>query len=270
MFKLSSLLSIIFRITLIFLIVFIWARYYIDSLYIAIIVSCLGTIMIDLFIKLIRNKHDKTLSLKRAELEKIESINNTFLFGDENETLMFFYNLALKKHNAIKKKDYILIEHDNGEKIVLMPFYTYRKVNVDDLILCVNKIKKIGPTKLVLCVSSADSLIYKFVEKLSLEIVILNKEETYLKLLSEYNFYPDNLINLKEVQKNNIKTLVSYSLNKSRTKGYFLASCIMLFSSFLVRYNIYYIIFSTFLLILSLISFINPRFNKKIPKKILD
>ena len=94
-------------------------------------------------------------------------------------------------------------------------------------------------------------------------------QKTYFKLLKVYDFYPEKVIELKQSQKITINDLLAYSLNKKRTKGYFLASCIMLFSSFLVKYNLYYIIFSTLLLILSLISFINPKFNKKISENIL-
>ncbi len=268
-FSISTVFSMLFRISLIFLISFIWARYYIDSLYLAIFVSALATIMIDIFIKLLSTKHQTSLSLKKKELEKIEDCRNSFLFGEEKQTLDFYYKLAKSKHEATKKKEYILIEHDNGEKIVLFPFYTYRKFAIDDLIFCINKIKNIGCTKLVICTNEYDGTVNKFADKISLNILILNCEQTYLKLLKVYDFYPEKIIELKTSQKNSIKDLLAYSLNKKRTKGYFLASCIMLFSSFLVKYNIYYIIFSTLLLILSLISFINPKFNKKISENVL-
>ena len=268
-FSISSIFSMLFRISLIFLICFIWARYYIEKLYLAIIVSALATIMIDVFIKIVSTKHQTTLSIKKKELEKIEECKNSFLFGEEKQTLDFYYKLAKKKHEAVKKKEYVLVENVNGEKIVLFPFYTYRKFTIDDLIVCINKIKNIGVTKLVICTNEYETAVSKFADKMSLKILILNCEQTYFKLLKVYDFYPEKVIELKQSQKNTIKDLLAYSLNKKRTKGYFLASCIMLFSSFLVKYNLYYIIFSTLLLILSLISFINPKFNKKISENIL-
>ena len=266
-FKLSSMFSFLFRIFLIFSLVFIWARYYVDNFAYSVILACVLTVVIDLILKIISNRRNERYNLKNKELELIEQINNTFVVQDEQETLNFFEKLVKKRHSAERTKDYVLIT-DQDQKIVLMPFYTHRKFNADDLVFCINKIKNVGAKKLIVCVGEYDDNVLKFAENFSLNILILNKTQSYLKLFKEYDCYPENLVSLRVSKKNNMKELVAFSLNKKRTKGYFFSSFVLLFSSFFVRFNLYYLIIASVLLVLALISFINPKFNKKIPEKI--
>ena len=152
--------------------------------------------------------------------------------------------------------------------MLLYPYYKFEEFNTEDLILTYNSAKKLNANKLVICVNKINTNVLKIKDKLDIKIIILDKYQTYEKLFKEYNYFPQEFI--IKTPKNSFKSLVEYSLNKKRTKGYFIASIILLFSSFIVKYNIYYLIFSSILLILSLFSFINPKFNKKIEDNILD
>lgn len=268
----QNLFSLFFRLVLIYFIIFIWVRYYSKDMSFAIWLTALLTFFVEVVIRIITNKKTYKIKLKQVELKQVEIITNTFIFNDDKFAINFFYNLAKQKHNATKKKDYILIEDNNTEKVVLYPYYTYRNFSTDDLIIILNKIKSLNISKLIICTSKADKDAVKFSCLLSFKILILEKEETYIKLLKEYNYFPDekDLIEIKETTKNSFKTILVHSISPGRTKGYFISSLILLFSVLIVPYNIYYLVFSSLLLLLSLISFLSPIFfRKKMPVQVI-
>lgn len=263
----NKIISKIFRLFLIFIISLIWCRYFIENLALALALTIIFTLILDTLITLIFYNKNKKLNLKNSEIEKAQNYCNKFIFSNSSYTINFFYNLVTKRYKAKKFSKYIIIEHKES-KVMLFPFYKYEDFNIQDLILTYNTAKKLNMAKLVVCTNTINNNVLKVIEKLDIKIIVLDKFQTYEKLFKEYNYYPQEFI-IKNT-KNTFKYLMEYSLNKKRTKGYFIASLILLFSSFIVKYNIYYLISSSLLLILSLFSFINPKFNKVNTENIFD
>ena len=263
----NKIISSIFRLTLIFLFTFIWFRYFISDLSYSLIVSILSTLIIDLFITLIRRKKSSIASLKNSEIKKAENYCNKFVFSEPSYAVNFFFKLAKTRHEAKKTKHCVIIEHENSCTL-LYPFFTFEEFGTTQLIIAYNEAKKNNSSKLVLCVNEAGKNVKNVADKLDIKIIILNKFDTYNKLFKEYNYYPEEL--QITTQPTTFKSLLAYSLNKKRTKGYLFASIILVLSSFIVKYNIYYLVMSSVLLILALLSFINPKYNKVEVENLLD
>ena len=257
-----------FRILIIFLVCFVWCRYFIDNLWISLVVTIIFTLLIDIILNFFKNKKQKKKNIHQEEETKIQQYINTFIFSEDSFSVNFFYELAKIKHQAQKKNKYIEIINSN-KKIILFPYFMYRDFNTDDLVLVYSKTKSETPTRLIICTNTVDNNAIKLAQKLPLEIYILDASQVYEKLLKEYNHYPC-LTKLKSETKLGFKDLISYALNKKRTKGYFIASVILLLSSFFVPYKIYYIVMATLLLVLSLVSFSNPKYNKIENVELLD
>lgn len=209
-------------------------------------------------------KNEKEYMKTKEEIEANE-IATSFAF-DKKGAVDFFYNLAKIKHSAVKRTNYVLIDNKNDEsnenKTVLFPNFSLSKFMPQDLVEILNKLKRTNYTKLVVCayeISKEAMILSSQIE--SVNIILLDKFDTYNKLLKPYNFFPENIISLKKSKKLKLKEIVSNSLNKKRSKGYFLASIVLLFSSFIFKMNLYYVITSSVLLLLSLISFILPKYN---------
>ena len=79
------------------------------------------------------------------------------------------------------------------------------------------------------------------------------------EVYKKYNFFPNQLVELNQSAKLKFKEFLTLAINKKRSKGYFFASIVLLLSSFLFRMNLYYIISSSVLLVLCLISFLIPQ-----------
>ncbi len=267
-FSIFKTFDMFFRIVVIFLICFVWCRYFIDSLWLSLILTVILTLSIDFFIKFLFNRKTRKNKAILDEQEKIQNYINSFIFSDDSFSVNFFCDLAKKKYNVIKKTKFIQIEHTCNH-VILYPYFMYREFNADDLITVFNKVKSLHPKKIVICTNKIDSLATKLSAKLPIKTILLDYIDTYNQLLVKYDCFPP-MTKLNEQQKPNMKYLLGYALNKKRTKGYFIASLFLLFSSFIVPYKIYYVIMSSILLTLSFISYINPKFNKKENVELLE
>lgn len=264
--------NIFFRICLIFLICLVWFRYFVDNFWLSILYTSLTTIILEVGLHYFIVKKDEREFLKKEELLMAEKIAISFCFNSK-KSVDYFFKLARQKHSAIKRSKYILIENKvdgDTNQVVLYPFYKMNKFMPQDLIDVLGSLKRVEFCKIVLCVNESSKEVLSLANQMSdKKIVILDKYETFHKLIKPYNFYPEELVELKKNKKHKFQELVAYSLNKKRSKGYFFASIILLFSSFIFRMNLYYVIMSSLLLLLSLISFILPKFNNIKPEEIL-
>jgi len=257
----------LFRFLLFFTLSFIWCRYYINSIYATLTISIIFSFVLDIILNFISKKREGKQNLKNEEIKKAENYSNKFIFSQPNYAINFYFNLAQKRHNAKKLKNGVLIEHKDT-KILIYPYYRITNFNSENFVDSYNYAKKNKANKLIICANEFEKNIEKLASSLDINVVFLNKYDAYKKLMKEYNYFPEEL-SLKEI-KTTFKSLIEHGLNKKRMKGYLISAFILIFSSFIVKFNIYYLIMSSILIILALFSYFNPKFNKKIPDQILD
>ena len=108
--KLLIILQIFIKCSLIFLICFIWLRFILDSLWLAIILSFAITLTIELITVMFKRSKGIKNSLKAKEKEDAENMFYSLLH-DKNK-VDFFYNLAKARHqNVSKNKSYVVLAH---------------------------------------------------------------------------------------------------------------------------------------------------------------
>lgn len=254
--KISFIFQVIFKISLIFLVVFIWVRYFVRSLIWSIVITAAVTLVIDLITRLISRKKQTASALKKAEREEAE---NCFLsLSIDDSALDFFLKLAKLRHTAEKKEGYILIKHKEGEKVMLVPFLSHRPLSPDDIAIWASVAQKIEAQKVVLACGSVAKESFSFAKNFDFEFTLLDQYETYQKLYKEYGLLPEIKMKYKKEKALAFKDLVTYSLNRSRAKGYFISALILTISTIFVRTTIYYCIVASLLVVLALVSLYNP------------
>ncbi len=254
--KVSFVFQVIFKLTLIFLIVFVWVRYFVRSLVWAVVITAAVTLVIDIITRLISRKRQTASALKKAEREEAENI---FLSLSLNaNALDFFLTLAKKKHTAEKKDNLILIKHEGGEKVLLIPHLSFNPISPDDIAGFASKAQKMEAAKVVIVCFSAQKESFSFAKNFDFEFVILDQYEAYQKLYKPYDCKPEISMKYKKEKALAFKDLVTYSLNRSRAKGYFISALILTLSTLFVRATIYYCVVASMLIIFALISLYNP------------
>ena len=260
---LNSIISQVFRLTLLFLLAFIWVRYYERNLWLAVLYSAIISIILDAILSLIlRNKQQKT-SLKKEELNLARTFANHFIFNHKSVALNFFSGL-LGKHFEIKKKTSFLWWEKGDDVIVFFPIFSTNTVKIRDLISIYNSINlPTKPTKIIVCAADFDRETINFSKSAPINFMLFDQFDTYEKLMKPNNVFPKNINHKNTPAKANWQVVAEYALNRKRTKSWLFSSLLLIFSSFFVRVSVYYLVISSLLLILAIISFTNTKYNSK-------
>jgi hypothetical protein len=207
-------------------------------------------------------------ALKIADKEQSITENGTLKIVDkeplkaQNKTFKITAKEPLKVQNnkpSIEtKSDMILINN-----VAIRPIYTTTEITDKDVLESYAKIKNTSTKKLILCCQSyspkASEIASVITEK---NIVIFSEYDAYKNIFKPCEFVAPTLFEQSKEKKNKLKNYLKIAFNKKRTKSYLSVSVILLFSSFILRYNIYYLVFATITTAFALYSHFNTKFNE--------
>ena len=124
---LSIIFQVLLKSSIIFLIFYIWLKYIFQSTWLALVVSFVITLLLELISTYVKRKKGIKSNLKVKEKEDAENMFFT-LSRDENR-VDFFFKLAKTRHNNVNKfKRYIIVHHEGGQDVVLYPFIKYQNL----------------------------------------------------------------------------------------------------------------------------------------------
>lgn len=261
--KLSLLIDNLFLIISIFIISFLWVRYYEHNSFFILLFSSLITFALCSIIALVKNKkNSKTLS-KKTRLNCIENMSKKLMFQSQKQTLYFFEYVL--QHKNIKYEIYG--NFIRFESTLIYPLFSKLECNANDIIETIidTNSQNIVFNKIIIVSNSYTNDAVKISKLYNKKVMLLNKEETFstffepINYVFENNSQKHNKVSFKE----KISNLTQIAFNKSRTKSYVLSSIILIIGSYFMRYNIYYLCFATLLIFFALFSQFNKPFNTK-------
>lgn len=252
--KFSKISNKIFLICSIYLISFIWLEYKIHSIknasLIAIPITLLFLLVYTFLSKIWSAKNKKALS--KSELK--QNLYNQLIWG--NSDTINKYILSILGYDNLTK-----ISNTHYENTSIAIHFNFKKEVINSFDLA-NIIRETTSNSIiVVCLHS--NITSQPQDK---EICIIDLEKLCNLLGEQITNFPTN-IKLKNKPKYRLKDLLCIALNKRKAKGYFLSSLMLIFLSLFTPYNIYYIIVSTVLLLLAIISRINTKFNTWVNEK---
>ena len=258
-YRIVNLIDKIFISVAIFLIIYAWINFYIRNLWTTFFLSLIFTFAV-LFIlfyftekkqnKLSLNKKNVDdmnkyflafrLSAKTKKIELLEKIlSKTTKTQVQNEKLYFFSkdkkNLAILSTHIDKMTQSNLIEllDQNYEE------------DVDDFYIFCNEINPNVNTKI-------------FTNK---TIHLIDKQTLYKDYFLKYNIFPDDSNLAKGITKLKFIDILKGMFTPNKARSYFFCGLILIFSSIILPYHIYYLIFGSMLLLFSIICKILPKFK---------
>lgn len=253
--KINYIIKFLISFFMFFLLSFVWIRFLLRSIILTITFSTIISLFVEFLLQLIIFKKEKKTSLKQKEKEEAE---NMFLsLSISQDVMSFYYKLASTRYKCDKKKNYVVIQHDDYN-VILYPFIIFSTVSPEEIRKIIVNLKNENFKKLVVCCHDFSKEALSFSKNFNFEIVLMNKFETYLNLYKEYNVFPTTTLNYKKTKKESLKDILSFSFNRSKTKNYLFSAVVILFSSFFIRLNLYYSIFASLLIIFAIVSFFHP------------
>lgn len=251
-------MDIVFISIAIFLIVFAWLQFFLKNILLSLFASIFVSIGIMLLLRLIFNKKHSLAQnalLKQDNMVKfklaIQTMSNTKL-------TQLIKKLIPKHYLPISKNGDIVFTKNGHTHLITFCFSTELS---DGKVLDLIKTKK-SSNLIIVCGSvlpSIKSIIKAFVDT---KITIITLDDLY-EICEENNVVVDTSnINLNK-PKLTFKNLLKNSISREKSKGYFISGLVLLFTSIIIPYSVYYVVFSTALLTLSLICRLQPKTQHK-------
>ena len=157
---------------LIFLLLFIWLKFALNSFWLSFVIAVALTMVIELIMKAIRNNKKNKQNLKLSQKEDAE---NMFVsLATSPNSLDFFYDLFSSRHNRVEKcQEYIVVCTEI--KTVFFPYLKLHQLTADDLFEISSKIKTENINKLVIICNDYDKTCQKYLSIFPFETIILDK-----------------------------------------------------------------------------------------------
>lgn len=260
-YKISRFLDYVFARLTAGLIIFIWIKYYVKSLYLSLLYTAIAMAVLIIAFDIIFRRKKSSDDVK--DKIKKEQIMNQLCFNSAAENFELFSNLLSKRYEVENKKTCLLIKKDGQIKAVFLKF-SPSKLGQGNVIEAVKESKELGVQKILILCNGAQNNAYSFAACVDgYDITILDDKAVY-ELMKRYQTFPEINQKINKFPKNlQLKEIAAIALSRKRVKGYFFASLLLLFSSFFVRYSIYYRVFATILLIMALVAMKDFKFVKE-------
>ena len=257
--RISNIFDFLIGTSFLFLVFFVWTRYFVHKIWLTIIISSVLTFFAISIYHIIQTKRQNKKILSENEMKNAHQISTKFLLMTKQEILKEFEKYLSIKYLTKSKSDYLII-NDN----ILRPIFSSATISDRDVIESYTKIKKMNVKKLIIVCQGASTEAKKIAELITdKKVVVLEEFDAFENIYKPLKFEIPK--NANERSKKNIGDYVSFALKKERTKNYLIVAFFLLFSSFILRYNIYYVVFASITTMLGLYSYFNKRFN--LPKR---
>lgn len=246
--KLSKISNIILKYFLLFAVCFLWLNYIRISNTLAFTISISVSIVVGYTIHLLQGLKTKRINVSKEENAKIENTSLQLMYGTKKQVLDFFYNTFKTKYTIKKHIDYITLNDYD-----FFPIYSTDTITQGDVLRAIKQ----SENEIIIACVSADQSAIKCAKLTSKNVVILTQTDVY-RVLKNYDSFPN--FNITKTAKKKLKfvDIKNSTFAKANAKGYIISSIIILFSSFFVRFNIYYTCISTLLLIFAGICLFHP------------
>ncbi len=255
-FKIVNLIDKIFVTISLFLLVFAWINFYMRSLWTSFILATIISIALINIIYFFINKKQTKINNIKVNNEKIDNMFLAFKLSSKEEKLNLLNKIYSVNFLTKIKKGVLFYEKDNKQHQIILATH-FDKVDQRTLLNLLDENATNADCYDVICVSSEyiNSNIYA-----NKSINIINKEKLY-KLFVETSVFPNTEMLAKNISKPKFKDILREFFVPSKSKSYFFCGLILIFSSIILPYHYYYIVFGSVFLLFSIICKLLPKFK---------
>ena len=258
-FKFVNILDTIFISFAIFFIIFAWVQFFLKNFMLSLILSAflsLGLILT------IRNFKYRKYTSYQLDINKKISLSHFKLAIQTMPTsklVSIIKSLLPAKYMAKTYKDDITFIKNDIKNI--FTFYYANELNESTLLNIINTHQT--PHLTIFCSTySQDVKIIANAFK-NMQISLVNLEELF-EIFNKHSIQLDTShIDLNK-HKITIKEILKNSISRNKSKPYFISGLVLLFTSLIIPYRLYYVIFSSILFSLSLICRFKPTTKSNI------
>ena len=244
--KFNDISNIIFKIFVIFSVSFFWINYYLRNFLSTFLISIAISLILTFIIKTIEKKKNNKSKLTKKDNENIKNLKNQFTFNSNKNNKVYLQKLL----NLNKKMQLNL----NGTNYLVLPFLSVFSIGEYEIAIAFKKSFSQSQNNIIIICNEitpdALKLAYSIKE---CEIKILTIETLYFNFIKPSNLFPKNVVTFSEKKKYKLKELFKFTFNKNNSKKFLKLGLFTYFLSIFTFYKLYYLIFGTILIAISLV-----------------
>lgn len=252
--------------------IFSWVRFYTKSIALSLVVGVIIAVMILLGFLYIYSKRNEKQTLKKAEQKQFEQLKFNLFFTPKAQTLDYFASILGKTKNIEKHSDFLILRENSAqndthstlrstiffaffdkEKLDFTTFLTFYRIavinNLNDIIICANAFEED-----VKCNASK----IRNIRTTLLPLTQYFKENQPAITATPFPIVADTL-----KPKLNKSEILRYAFSPARARNYLLFGLMILLTSFLVPFKIYYLIMGSLLCLTALLVRVVPLLKKQ-------
>ena len=259
-FKIINLFDKLFISISIFLIIYAWINFYVRNLWTTFFLSLIFSAACVFVLYYFLNKKQEKVELGKKNTDEMNKSFLVFRLTPRKQKMELLYNLLSKEFNT--KLDNGILTYIKDEKKHLVIVATHiERISENDLINLVDEFLDIDVDVIdIICNDVNPNINSKiFVDK---KIIFITKQKLYLDYFSKYQIFPDNSKIDTSITKLRFKDILNNMFIPQKAKSYFFCGLILIFSSIILPYHIYYIVFGSLLLIFSILCKILPKLKQ--------
>ena len=253
-FKIINLIDKLFVSICIFLVVYAWINFYIRSLWTTFFLSLIFSFAIIFVLYYFLDKKQEKTKKSKQRTNEINKYHLAFRLMPRNEKKALIKHI-LSKQFGIQINDDLSYEKDGKKSIILISTES-EILSQNDLINLIESAYNEDLDSYIIICNSHMGLKTKILKNKT--ITLIDKDNLF-DMFQATEIYPD-ISNLDDsVIKFSWKDFFLNMFQKQKAKSYFFAGFILIFSSIILPYHIYYLLFGSTLLIFALLCKLLPK-----------
>ena len=267
-FTLSVVLDLFFFSLISFCISVAWLRYFLSNTFLIVFFSTIVSICVAILLIFIKFKRQKTRILNKTQKNELLFLKKTLLTSGLNHSKNFLNNIFYLRKNSNKlfnsfKTYYFENQHNFFIGLNCALFFNFNSLKISeqqikDFFLEINykhfnkkELNDKSTTIFILANDFSESC-KEFVSLLNLDIKLITLDTFYKEVVSGLNIFPVvPTQKIRYIEK--LKSLNKNMFNPNQSKHFFMCGTCVFIAGFIVRYNLYYIIFASILFLLAII-----------------
>ena len=259
-FKIVNLFDKIFVSVSIFLIIYAWLNFYIRNLFSTFILSLIFSSAIIFVLYYFLNKKQERVKLNKKSTDEMNKSFLSFRLTPKKEKLDLLYQIFSREYETKLDNGILSYVKDDKKHIVLIATHIDR-INENELINLVDEFVNLDFDVIdIICQDVSQNINSNiFIDK---KIVFLTKEKLYTDYFSKYSIFPDDSKIDTSITKLKFRDILKNFFLPEKARSYFFCGLILIFSSIILPYHIYYILFGSTLLIFAIVCKLLPKIKK--------
>ena len=249
------------RSFLVFLIAYLWLSFYVENILMVFCVAFAVMCGVNFAFGMWAKRRSARAAMTRKQQEHLRNVELQLKFQSRMRNIGLLRIALEKRGYRVTTTQRKLSVATNNKIINMYPIFD-RAVTTADVVSCVKYTNKNAVT--YIAATRFDAEVVAFARSLDCEIVLMDIASVYAEILCPAEIFPNVAVRYKSKARLTMGELGRAMFNRTKVRGYVFIGIVVLATSFIVNFPIYYIVCASVLFLFALMSMFHVQLKDAI------